>query len=152
MAKNVRKMDTGLVQLSLPLSSLPTAGLPAGSLRRQEAVHEAFRAVLATSGLTPEYVASELSRLTGNSISVHHINNWTAESKIGERHIPLDYLPALTAILRDSRLIQAVMPTGWTALTPEDAAVFELGKVVVEERRRGRKKRELWERINGSGA
>lgn len=152
MAKSVRKLDTGMVQLTLPLSSLPTAELPAGTLRRQEAVHEAFRAALAASGLTPEYVASELSRLTGNQISLHHINNWTAESKIGERHIPVDYLPALTAILRDARLLQAVLPTGWTVLSPEDAAVFELGKVVVEERRRGRKKRELWERINGSGS
>ncbi len=152
MAKSVRKLDNGMVQLTLPLSNLPTAKLPAGSQRRQEAVHEAFCAALAASGLTPEYVASELSRLTGNQVSVHHINNWTAESKIGERHIPVDYLPALTAILRDARIIQAVMPPGWTALSPEDAAVFELGKVVVEERRRGRVKRELWERINGSGS
>lgn len=149
MAKCVQNLDKGMVQLTLPLTSLPTAGLPAGSLRRRDAVQEAFRAALDRSGLTREYVASELSRLTGDSLSIHHINNWTAESKGAERRIPLDYLAALGLILGDAGILQAALPAGWLGLTPEGAAVYEYGRLAVEERRRGRKKRELLERING---
>jgi hypothetical protein len=139
-----------MVQLTLPLSSLPTANMAAGSLRCREAVHEAVRDALAASGLTREYVAGELSRLTGDSVSIHHINSWTAESKAGERHIPMEYAAALTVILGDGRILAAACPKGYVVLSPEEAAIYELGKVVVEEQRRSRKKRELWERINGA--
>jgi len=151
MAKARQKIGGNMVQLTLPLSSLPTANLAAGSLRRLEAVHEALGAALAASGLSREYVAAELSRLTGDAVSIHHINNWTAESKAGERHIPLEYAAALTVILGDVRILAAACPAGYMVLPPEAAAVYELGRVTVEERRRGRKKRELWERINGEG-
>ncbi len=139
-----------MVQLTLPLSSLPTANMAAGSQRCLEAVHEAFREALIASGLKREYVAQELSRLTGDQVSIHHINSWTAESKAGERHIPLEYAAALTVILGDGRILAAACPKGYVVLSPEEAAVYELGKVVVEEKRRRRKKHELWERINGA--
>ena len=96
-----------MVQLQLPLSSLPTAGMAAGSLRRLEAVHEALDAAITASGLTRAYIAEEISRLTGGSVSENHINNWTAESKMGERHIPLEYVAALTVILGDVRILAA---------------------------------------------
>jgi hypothetical protein len=139
-----------MVQLTLPLSSLPTANMAAGSLRCREAVHEAVRDALAASGLSREYVAGELSRLTGDQVSIHHINSWTAESKAGERHIPMEYAAALTVILGDARILAAACPAGYVVLSPEQAAVYELGKVTVEERRRSRKKKEIWERINGA--
>ena len=139
-----------MVQLTLPLSSLPTANMAAGSLRCREAVYEALRDALAASGLSREYVAGELSRLTGDQISIHHINSWTAESKAGERHVPLEYAAALTVILGDGRILAAACPAGYVVLSPDEAAVYELGRVVVEERRRSRKKKELWERINGA--
>ncbi len=150
MAKAKQKISGNMVQLTLPLSSLPTANMAAGSLRRLEAVHEALRDALSGSGLSREYVAGELSRLTGDQISIHHINSWTAESKAGERHIPLEYAAALAVILGDARILAAACPAGYVVLSPEEAAVYEMGKVVVEERRRSRKKRELWERINGA--
>jgi hypothetical protein len=152
MAKRGRKLGETMVQLTLPLSSLPTASMKAGSLRCREAVHEAFSAALAASGLTRQFVAAEVSRLTGDAVSEHHINNWTAESKMGERHIPLEYAAALAVILGDPRILVAACPNGYAVLSPAEVAVYELGKVVVEERRRSRKKRELWERINGTGA
>ncbi len=139
-----------MVQLTLPLSSLPTASMAAGSLRCREAVHEALREALATSGLSREYVADELSRLTGDPVSIHHINSWTAESKTGERHIPLEYVAALTVILGDTRILAAACPAGYVILPPDKTAIYELGRVVVDERRRSRKKKELWELINGA--
>ncbi len=150
MAKAKRNLGGTMVQLTLPLSSLPTANMAAGSLRCREAVHEAVKEALAASGLSREYVAGELARLTGDQVSVHHINSWTAESKAGERHIPLEYAAALTVILSDGRILAAACPKGYVVLSPDEAAVYELGRVVVEERRRRGKKRELWERINGA--
>lgn len=149
MSKARRNFGGTMVQLTLPLSSLPTASMQAGSLRRREAVNEAFREALAASGLSREYVAGELSRLTGDQVSIHHINNWTAESK-DDRRIPLEYAAALTVILGDARILAAACPAGYLVLPPDEAAVYELGRVVVDERRRSRKKRELWERINGA--
>ncbi len=149
MSKARRNLGGTMVQLTLPLSSLPTASMQAGSLRRREAVNEAFREALAASGLSREYVAGELSRLTGDQVSIHHINNWTAESK-DDRRIPLEYAAALTVILGDARILAAACPAGYLVLPPDEAAVYELGRVVVDERRRSRKKRELWERINGA--
>lgn len=151
MAKARQNLDSRMVQLTLPLSSLPTAKMAAGSLRRLEAVHEAVDAAIKASGLTRAYIAQELSRLTGGSVSENHINNWTAESKMGERHIPLAYAAALTEILGDARILAAACPAGYTVLPPDQTAIYELGKVVVEERKRSRRKRELWERINGEG-
>jgi hypothetical protein len=139
-----------MVQLTLPLSSLPTANMAAGSQRCREAVHEALREALSASGLSREYVAGELSRLTGDQISIHHINSWTAESKAGERHLPIEYVAALTMVLGDSRILAAACPAGYMVLPPEQAAVYELGRMTVEKRRRGRKEKELWERINGA--
>ena len=69
MAKTRRNLDSRMVQLTLPLSSLPTANMAAGSLRRLEAVHEAVVAAIKASGLTRAYIAKELSRLTGGSVS-----------------------------------------------------------------------------------
>jgi len=149
MSKARRNLGGTMVQLTLPLSSLPTASMQAGSLRRREAVNEAFREALAASGLSREYVAGELSRLTGDQVSIHHINNWTAESK-DDRRIPLEYAAALTVILGDARILAAACPAGYLVLPPDEAAVYELGRVVVDERRRSRKKKELWERINGA--
>lgn len=53
-------------------------------------------------------------------------------------------------LLGDARILAAACPAGYVVLSPEEVAIYELGKVVVEERRRSRKKRELWERINGA--
>ncbi|WP_300154043.1 hypothetical protein [Solidesulfovibrio sp.] len=144
-------MDSRMVQLTLPLSSLPTTHMAAGSLRCLEAVYEAVDAAIKASGLTRQYIADELARLTGANVSEHHINSWTAASKKGERHIPLEYVAALTVILGDARILAAACPAGYVVLSPEEAAIYEMGKVVVEERKRSRRKRELWERINGEG-
>lgn len=38
-------------------------------------------------------------------------------------------------LLGDARILAAACPAGYVALSPEEAAVCEMGKVVVEERR-----------------
>jgi hypothetical protein len=136
-----------MVQLTLPLSSLPTSGLRAGSLRTHEAVKEAFAAALTRSGLDREYVASELSRLVGENVSIHSINNWTSGAK-NDRRLPLEYAAALAVILDDTTILEAALGcAGFAALHPREIPVYEIGRMTVEERNRGRRKRELWERI-----
>lgn len=66
MSKARRNLGGTMVQLTLPMSSLPTANMAAGSLRRLEAVHEAVVDSIKGSGLTRKYIADELARLAGN--------------------------------------------------------------------------------------
>ncbi|MBF0482809.1 MAG: hypothetical protein HQK81_06350 [Desulfovibrionaceae bacterium] len=147
MSKRQEGADKGLVQLTLPLSSLPTAGMRAGALRTHEAVKEALTAALARSGLDREYVTSELSRLVGENVSIHTINNWTSGAK-NDRRLPLEYAAALAVILDDTTILEAALGgAGFMVLHPRDVPVFELGRLTVEERKHGRRKREVWGRI-----
>lgn len=147
MSKRGRNPDRGMVQLTLPLSSLPSQRLKAGSLRTSEAVKEALRAALRSCGLSRETVADELTRLTGEAVSIHQINNWAAPGK-GDRSIPLEQLAALTLVTGDSGLARAALGcSGWTVLRPEDAPFYELGRLTAEEKARAKRKREVWEKI-----
>lgn len=148
-SKKAKKIDAKMVQISLPLSSLPTAGLKAGALRVQEAVREALCEALKRSGLEREYVVSELSRLVGATINVCTLDSWTAESK-SDRKLPLEYAGALCKILRDTGILDAALEaSGIVVLGEREKAIFEIGKITVEKRKRSKKERALWEKLNG---
>jgi hypothetical protein len=135
--------------LTLPLSSLPSRRLEAGGLRTSEAVKEALRVALRSCGLSRETVADELTRLTGENISIHQINNWAASGK-GDRSIPLEQLAALTLVTGDSGLVRAALgSSGWTVLRPEDLPFYELGRLTAEERERSRRRKEILGKIKG---
>ncbi len=108
MSKRRPGTDGGMVQLTLPLSTLPTSGKPAGSLRVKEAVRETLSATLDASGLDREYVAGELGRLVGKNIGKTTLDSYTAESK-GERRLPLEYAGALSVILGDRSVVEAAL-------------------------------------------
>lgn len=147
MSKRAPKLAEGMVQLTLPLSSLPSQKLKAGSLRTSETVKEALRQALRSCGLSRETVADELTRLTGESISIHQINNWAAPGK-DDRSIPLEQLAALTFVTGDAGLARAALAcAGWAVLRPDEVPFFELGRMAAEDRERTRKKREILERI-----
>lgn len=147
MSKRTPNTAQGMVQLTLPLSSLPSQKRKSGSLRTSEAVKEALRIALRNCGLSREVIADELTRLTGESISIHQINNWAAPGK-GDRSIPLEQLAALTLVTGDSGLASAALEcAGWTVLRPEDRPFYELGRMTAEDRERTRKRRELLERV-----
>ncbi|WP_285908107.1 hypothetical protein [Pseudodesulfovibrio pelocollis] len=136
-----------MVQLTLPLSSLPSQRRKAGSLRASEAVNEALRHALANCGLSRETVADELTRLTGEAVSVHAVNNWAAPGK-GDRRIPLELLAALTEVTGDPGIARAALaPAGLTVLTAEQTPLFELGRITAEDRERAKRRKELWEKI-----
>jgi len=149
MSKRGRNPDPGLVQLTLPLSSLPSQQRQAGSLRTSEAVKEALRQALRDCGLSRDTVADELSRLTGETVSVHTVNNWAAPGK-GDRCIPLEQLAALTIVTGSLALAQSALEAaGLLALGPDQVPFYELGKLTAEERDRARRRKEIFERIKG---
>lgn len=147
MSKSAQKTDPAMVQLSLPLSSLPSQRLRSGSLRTSEAVKEALRKALRNCGLSRDLMAEELTRLTGEAVSIHQINNWAAPGK-GDRSIPLEQLAALTFITGDAGLARAALEcAGWAVLRPDEVPYFELGRMAAEDRERTRKRREILDKI-----
>lgn len=147
MSKAQQKIGVGVVQLTLPMSSLASQRLKAGKLRAKEAVKEAIAAAIRGCGLSRDVIADEMSRLTGESISIHAINNWTAPGKT-DRSMPLEYAPALAIVTGDAGALRVVAEAaGYVLLEPGDVPLYELGKITAEDRERAKRKRELWEKI-----
>jgi len=147
MSKRTPEIDDRMVQLMLPLSSLPSQRLQSGSLRTFEAVKDGLNRSLKECGLSREIIADELSRLTGHDISVHQINNWAAPSK-EDRPTPLHFLAALTKITGNAALAEAALDgTGYKLLTPDQVVFYEIGKDEVEKRKQAKKRKELWEKV-----
>ena len=147
MSKAQQKIGVGVVQLTLPMSSLASQRLKAGKLRAKEAVKEAITESIRGCGLSRDVIADEMSRLTGESISIHAINNWTAPGKT-DRSMPLEYAPALAIVTGDAGALRVVAEAaGYVLLEPGDVPLYELGKITAEDRERAKRKRELWEKI-----
>jgi hypothetical protein len=133
------------VQMNLPMTELKSFNEPAGSFRRKEAVQEALKRTLKNCQLSREEIAEEMTRLVGENITVNHIANWTAESKNGWR-MPLEYAAAFYLITGDPGVIQAALAgSGIGVLNDKEFALFELGKIVADERTRSKKKRQVME-------
>ncbi len=147
MSNHRSRSDTRMVQLTLPLSSLPSQRLQSGSRRTTEAVQDALTGALKGCGLSREVVAEELSRLTGHDISVHTLNNWAAPSK-EDRPTPLQFLAAITEVTGDVELVRAALKgTGYKLLTPDQVAYYEIGVDEVEKREQSKRRKELWEKV-----
>lgn len=141
------KMSGKPIQLTFRMSKSRGVNLRAGSLRVKESVREALKAALEGCGIDRETVATELSRLVGEQISVHTVNNWVADGK-GDRRIPLEYAGALAVITGDKRILEAALGSaGFKVLTEDETPYFELGLVVAEEKARAKRKRKALERI-----
>lgn len=147
MSKKTQNPDRRMVQLTLPMSDLASQKRRSGSLRAKEAVKEALKHALANCGLSRDVVADELSRLTGEAISIHQVNNWVATAK-AERCMPLEYAGALAVITNDTGFLQiALESAGILVLSPEQAPYYELGKITAEDRARAQQRKALLERL-----
>lgn len=144
------------IQLTMQMSKSRTARLRAGALRRKEPVTEALKQALdgckSLDGapMDRETVAKELSRLVGEPVSIHTINNWCAEGK-ENRRFPLEYAEALALITGDRRILDAALGASFRALDDEETAFLELGRIVAEERARSRAKRQVMEKLERIG-
>ncbi|MGE4191810.1 MAG: hypothetical protein AB7E51_00325 [Pseudodesulfovibrio sp.] len=147
MSSKPKKIGAAMVQLTLPLSSLPSQERGAESLRASGAVKEALRQALDRCGLSRDTVADELTRLTGETVTVHTINNWAAQGK-SDRRIPLDQLAALSIVTGDPGIARAALePAGLMVLDKDQVPLYELGRITAEDKARAKRKRELWEKI-----
>ncbi len=133
--------------MSLPILTGGASGLRAGRLCRKEAVREALAEALAVCSLSREEVAQEMTRLTGESVSVNHLNNWCSEAK-REWRFPLELATAFCMITGSFGVIMAILDgTGHCLADEETRILAEYGQMIVEERRRASKKRDLLERL-----
>ena len=107
---------------------------------------EALRRAVDGCGLGREEIAWELSRLVGEEVSIHTLNNYLAEGR-KNRRVPAEYLAALEAITGAADLLEAILPGGWALLPPVEDGVYELGRIISEERMRRRRKRRLLEEL-----
>jgi hypothetical protein len=111
------------------------------SARLQAAVREAIKA----APKSRETLADELSELTGQPISVHMVNNWTAESH--PHRLPAELVPALCVATGSTEPLRVLAEAaGVFTLPGPDALRAEVQKLREEEQRitRERKRRELF--------
>jgi hypothetical protein len=147
MTKRRTTSDTAPRQLLLPLHSGGTNCIRAGRLCRKDAVREALTQALAGCQLSREEVAQELTRLTGEAVSVNHVHNWCSEGK-REWRFPLELATAFCLITGDYGMISAILDGTGHGLADEGTMVLaEYGQILVEERKRASKKRELLEKL-----
>lgn len=140
-------MDAKPRQLTMSMSKRRPENLRAGAFRVKEAVNEALKAVLENCELSREEIAAELSRLVGEEISVHTLNNWCAEGK-HNRRFPLEYAAALAVITGSRDVLDAALKVaGFRVLDADQGAYYELGVIAAEELARRKHKREVMERI-----
>lgn len=147
MSRNPKKSVGPCRQLLLPIQTSGSQSMRAGSLSRKDAVREALTHAMDSCRLSREQIASEMSRLTGESITINHINNWTSGAKRDWR-FPLEYVSALVVITGDAGIVSAVLEgTGLSVLDKDDQMYVEYGRLVVEEKQRQKKKRALMQKL-----
>lgn len=147
MTKKRTSPDTASHQLLLPIHSGGTNGIRAGRLQRHEAIREAIVMTLGNSSLSREAFAAEMSRLTGESITVNHLNNWCSEAK-GQWRFPLEYAAAFALVGQDFGIIAAGLDgTGQILADERTMKAARLGQLVAEKRRRAKEERELYEEL-----
>ena len=120
----------------------------AGTLNRKEAVCEALVRAFDMCPLSRDKAAEELTRLTCDQISVHHINNWCSQSK-GQWRFPLEYLAAVIEVTGDDGALARAAIEGipLSVIGEDEAPLLELGRMWVEEKARAKRKRRLMEEM-----
>lgn len=147
MTKKRTSADSGQRQLKLPIGNGGSNALRAGTLARKQAVREALTKALAGCALTREDVAEELTRLTGEAISRTHLDNWCAEAK-REWRFPLELAGAFCRITGDWGVLAAILDgSGYALADTQTMKAAEYGRLLVEEKKRAAKKRELLEEL-----
>lgn len=131
-------------QLSLPLHDSATNTTRAGMLARKDAVRESLTQALAGCGMSREEVAAEMTRLTGESVSRNHIDNWCSDAK-REWRFPLEFVTAFCQITGNYALIEAVLTgTGQRLADERTIKAARLGVLAVERKKLAREERELF--------
>lgn len=116
------------------------AALTPGRLNVSAALHSAIREAIRQAPKSRETIAEEMTALSGLQVTVHQVNNWTAESH--PHRIPAELLPAFcraTGSIEPLRLLAEI--AGVFTLPGPDALRAEIQKLDEEARHIGREKR-----------
>ncbi|SDB03373.1 hypothetical protein SAMN05660653_00148 [Desulfonatronum thiosulfatophilum] len=144
MTKKKARTDRGQLQLPLDLHREPVR---AGGYRVRDAVQEALRETLEKCPISREDLAEEMSRVTGESVTVNHLNSWTAASKQGWR-FPLEFAAAMAMITGNTAILDAALSvTGFRVVSVDDLKIMEFGRLTLEEKKRASRKRALMEEL-----
>ena len=132
------------IQMELPLSKTRTSHLRAGALRTKEAVVEAVKKALKNCPLDREKIAKEMSRLVGEEVSVHSLNNLASEGKL-TRRLALEHAKALVMITGDLNILKAALQPEFDLVDEKGRAAFDYGLLMLENKARAKRKRQLEE-------
>jgi len=107
---------------------VPTTPMP-GALNFNLVLRRLLSDLLKVFPVSREMVAARMSELTGDQITKHQLDSWTAESREGWR-FPLEYLPAFEVAVETTGLIAwAANVRGGKILMGKDALDAEIGKL-----------------------
>jgi len=123
-------MRRGHDPLTMDMFEVPMAKEPLpGALSVGIQLRHLLSDILKATPLTRNEVAAHMSELTGDTITKHQLDAWTAESREGWR-FPLEYLPAFEVAVSTHDL------TAWVAdlrgaklLVGKEALDAEIGKL-----------------------
>lgn len=107
---------------------VPTVPMP-GALNFSHQLRRLLSDLLKACPSSREIVAARMSELTGDPITKHQLDSWTAESRDGWR-FPLEYLPAFEVAVETIGLIAwAANVRGGKILMGKEALDAEIGKL-----------------------
>lgn len=116
--------------LTMDLFEVPVPVRPTpGALAIGPALRGLLSDLLKRSPMSRHEVAARMSELTGESISKHQLDAWTAESREGWR-FPVEYLPALEEALQTHEVTAWIADLRGARLSVgREALEAQLGKV-----------------------
>lgn len=121
-----RPVDT--LTLDLFEVPVPTAPIP-GALNFSHQLRRLLSDLLKQCPHSREIVAARMSELTGEAISKHQLDSWTAESRDGWR-FPLEYLPAFEVAVETHSITSWMADLrGCKVLVGKEALDAEIGKL-----------------------
>ena len=123
MRRHPDSLTMDLFEVPIPTSPMP------GALNFNHVLRRLLSDLLKTCPLSREEVAARMSELTGDTITKHQLDSWTAESREGWR-FPLEYLPAFEVAVETTGLIAwAASVRGGKILMGKEALDAEIGKL-----------------------
>lgn len=130
--------------LTLDLFEVPVARTPLpGALDVGLQVRHLISDLLKACPNTRFEVAARMSELTGQEITKHQLDSWTAESREGWR-FPLEYLPALEVALGSHQVSSWLADLrGCKLLVGKEALDAEIGKLERLKEDAGRRIKQL---------
>ena len=107
---------------------MPTAPIP-GALNFNLQLRRLLSDLLKSSPISRELIAGRMSELTGEAITKHQLDSWTAESREGWR-FPLEYLPAFEVACETHQVTTWLADLrGCKVLVGKEALDAEIGKL-----------------------